>query len=63
MEKPDFRKTANYKPVVFHSSNEIFASQKEFCVTFGFEEYEVSELLKTGKTPEEVRDIIWKKNK
>ncbi len=63
VEKPDFRKTANYKPVVFHSSKEIFASQKEFCETFGFKDYEVSELLKTGKTPEEVRDIIWEKNK
>lgn len=63
VEKPDFRKTANYKPVVLHSSQEIFASQKEFCETFGFKDYEVSELLKTGKTPEEVRDIIWEKNK
>ena len=61
--KPDFRKTANYKPVVFHSTQEIFVSQKEFSETFGFKEYEVSELLKTGKTPEEVRDIIWEKNK
>ena len=61
--KPDFRKTANYKPVVFHSTQEIFVSQKEFCEAFGFKDYEVSEILKTGKTPEEVRDIIWKKNK
>ena len=61
--KPDFRKTANYKPVVFHSTQEIFVSQKEFSEAFGFKDYEVSEILKTGKTPEEVRDIIWGKNK
>ena len=61
--KPDFRKTANYKPVFFHSTQEIFVSQKEFCETFGFKDYEVSEILKKGKTPEEVRDIIWGKNK
>ena len=56
--KPDFRKTANYKPVFFHSTQEIFVSQKEFCETFGFKDYDVSELLKKGKTPEEVRNII-----
>lgn len=57
------KKKANYKPVVFHSTQEIFVSQKEFCETFGFKDYEVSEILKTDKTPEEVRDIIWRENK
>ena len=62
VEKPDFRKSRSYKPVIFESTKEIFLSQSEFSNEYGIANDLVSDHLKAGKTPEEVRDYFWAKN-
>ena len=62
VEKPDFRKSGSYKPVIFESTKEIFLSQSEFSNEYGIANDLVSDHLKAGKTPEEVRDYFWAKN-
>ena len=62
VEKPDFRRSGSYKPVIFESTKEIFLSQKEFSNEYGIANDLVSDHLKAGKTPEEVRDYFWAKN-
>ena len=62
VKKPDFRKSRSYKPVIFESTKEIFLSQSEFSNEYGIANDLVSDHLKAGKTPEEVRDYFWAKN-
>jgi len=49
------------KPIVIHRDKEIFSSIKEFCNARDFDYSNVSKLLKTGKTAEQIIDKRQKK--
>ncbi len=62
VEKPDFRNSRSFKPVVMKTSKEIFVSQTEFSNEYGIATDLVSDHLNAGKTPEEIVEHFQKKN-